>query len=519
MPSIFQLTDNDRSIFFFEDVWQWSARSIISDLIRMNDEDKEKPISIFINSVGGSVIDMLGIIDVMKTIQAPINTFILGSAYSAASLIAACGNKGKRFISSNSQMMIHEAAMQGFGFIDTRDEKFTNALERVKQLNNRINTLYSQVTGKTFEEIDKLLSSKDDIFMSSDEAVKFGLVDEIMSSEQINSIKLSEKFKNFSLSESFALDGNDKDDKDYKTVHLLKVCSLKDRGIEITSDTIKSLIANFDNNVRGQDISIEYNTHENDDGENPAAAWIKELSSDEDNKNLFAKVKYSPTAEKMIEDREYKYISVEIDPLYQNENGKMFNNVLMGATFTNRPAVKGLKPLKLSENINNNKKIEMELNKLETASIENVKSKLNMKIEDIYDSFVAMTDKNIAIEKEKTELKSNLSKVEEKCEAAVTSWKKVVQETVESEKELAIDTLIAKGIIANVNKEKNLKQFSSKSEIDEFYKDAPAILSVKPKGSDAEEIDADISLAEEVSKQTGQSKEDIIKYGIKKIIT
>ncbi len=513
MPSIFQLAENDRSIFFFDQVYQWTAQSIISDLIRMNDEDKEKPISLFINSHGGSVFDMLGIVDVMKTIKAPIDTYILGSAYSAASLIAACGNKGKRFISANSEMMIHEAAMQGFGFIDTRDEKFTNALERVKQLNTRINNIYSQVSGKSFDEIDKILSSKDDTFMTAEEAVKFGLVDEIMTSEQINSIKLSEQFKPIKLSEAFSLN-DDKDDKGLKTVHLLKATNIDKYGVEITSETLKSLKANFDNNVRGQEISIDY-THENDNGENPAAAWIKDLSLDKDNKNLFAKVEYTPKAEQMIKDKEYKYVSSDIDQVWVNEDGKMFNNVLCGGTFTNRPVVKGLNTMKLSEkttNINNNK-IDMDFNKSELTSIENVKTKLSMKVEDIYDSLVAMAEKNKKIEAKNTDLTAASAKFETDLKAAKKELLDKDQEQVNAEKLLKVEALIEKGIILNAHKDKVLEKFSTKAEIEDFYKDVPAILKVKATGSGVGDgTPKDLQLEAE-AKRLNIDAEDLKNYG------
>ena len=328
MPSIFDLINSEnRSIFFFDQVHQWSAETVISDLIRMNEEDKEKPIHLFINSRGGSLLDLFSIIDVMKAIQAPIHTYTLGMAASAGSLIAGCGTKGKRFISSNSEIMIHEAAITFYEF-DTRDDKQAKALEDLQKRNDKVNKIYAQVTGKSIEQIAKILGSKDDIWMTAEESIKFGLVDEILTPEQLNKIKLSEKFKNIKLSESFALNEDEAEDK-LKTVHLLKACSLEERGVEITSDTLKTLKANFDSKVRGQDISIDY-THENDNGENPAAAWIKELSLSDDNLNLFAKVEFTPTAEKMIKDKEYKYLSVEIDPLYQNEDKKMFNNVLLG---------------------------------------------------------------------------------------------------------------------------------------------------------------------------------------------
>lgn len=504
--SIFDLIgNNNRSIYLFDTVNVRSAQLIIKDLLRMNQESDE-PIAMFINSGGGSVVDMMAIIDVMNAVKSPINTFVLGMAASAASLIAANGNK--RMISSNSSMMIHEAARKMI--FDTRDPEAFKALDELEELNSRVSEMYSLVTGKSKEGIKDLLSKKQDINLTAKESIEFGLVDEIMTDEQLSKIKLSEKFKKIKLSETLNLAEGE---KDLKEVHLLKVCSLEDRGVEITKETLKSLKDNFDAKVRNQDISIEYNTHDNDKGEKPAAAWIKELSLSDDGESLRAKVEYTPKAEQMIKDKEYKYLSVEFDPLYQDEEGKTHLNVLLGGTFTNRPAVKGLDPIKLSENINNNK-IDMELSQEEIASIESVKSEMNLEIKDIHSTMLSMKASLETLEAEKAELTANYATAQEEVETAKTALLKIEKETIENEKMMAVNSLVEKGIITNAHKDKVLKTFASKSEIEDFHKDIPAIVSVEAKGSGVEDPIIDNELAE-LSKQTGVSVEDYKQYGKK----
>lgn len=505
MPSIFDLINSNRSIFLFQDIHSHTAEFLIRDLLRMNQEDSKEDINLFLNSDGGVIIDTFGIIDVMKAISAPINTIVLGMAGSAASLISAHGNK--RFISPNSEMMIHEAATFVIG--STRDRDVSDTLDRTDKINQKINALYAQVTGKSIEEIAKILGSKDDTFLSAKESIKFGLADEILTSEQLNKIKLSEQFKPIKLSEPFSLDKEEKGD--LKTVHLLKAVHIDKYGVEITNDTLKSLKANFDNNVRGQEISIDY-THKNDDGENPAAAWIKELSLSDDNLNLFAKVEYTPTAEKMIKDKEYKYLSVDIDQVWWNEEGKMFNNVLCGATFTNRPIVKGLNSMKLSENINNNKKIDMELNKAEVVSIEGLK-KEGIKIEAFHTSYIEMKKQKDAFETENKKLVAGKEELETVAKTAKDTLIKMEKEQADSEKSVVVDSLVSKGIILNSHKDKVLQQFSSKSDIEEFYKGTPAIVSVKPQGNDMEDPDPDSDMkmkAKDLAKQTKQDEADIL---------
>jgi len=517
MP-IFGLIDSKRSIYLFDPIFPLTSENLIRDLLEMNSESQE-PINIFINSPGGYVTDALGIVDVMKAIKSPINTIVLGRAASAASLIATCG--GKRYISANSEVMIHETAMQGFGYIDTRNEKFAKALKRLEAMNNRVNTIYAKQTKKTLDQINKVMGTKDDIFMTAQEAISFGLVDAILTEDELTKIKLSESFKNIKLSEQFEVEQSE---TELKKLHLLKTCSLKDRGVEITTATLESLKKNFEANVRGQDISIDY-THDNDSGEKPAGAWIKSLEIKGD--NLFAMVELTPVAQEMIKNKEYKYLSVEIDPLYSDNDGKMHSNVLLGGTFTNRPAVKGLDPIKLSEN-NNQNIIEMKLSSEEINSIEAVKA-AGIDIKDFHKSFSEIKAENqvlvsakAELEKTNIALESRIGESETKANEAIAALAKIESERVAAEKISAVDALVEKGIIANSQKEKVLTKFSSKSEIEDFYKDVPASVKVRATGSDIEDGDGKTlqeSKLQELSAQTGQSVEDLLKYGINKKIT
>jgi len=507
MASIFGFTDSKRSIYLFDPIFSYTAESLIKDLLKMNAESKDE-INIFINSPGGVVTDALGVIDVMKLIESPINTIILGSAASAASLIAACGDK--RFISENSEVMIHEAAMQ-ISDVSTRDGELGKALDMLDKINNRINSIYAYKTGKSLEEISSIMGTKEDVYMTAQEAISFGLSDTILSSEEISKIKLSETIN---LSETFDLEDSK---SDLKKVHLLKVCSIEDRGINITKEMLEGVKSNFDSNIRGIDIALDCNTHDNDEGEKPAAAWLKTLEISEDGLNLYGMVELTDTGKKITKGKEFKYLSVELSPIYQDESGKMHNNVLLGGTFTNRPAVKGLDPIKLSETKNI---IDMKLSNEEIGSIEAFKG-MSIEIKDIHKSFMAIKAENEALESEKGELLKAKSELEEKAAELEASKKeadealeKVAADKIEAEKAGIVQALVEKGIIANSHKEKVLKTFSSKSEIEDFYKDVPASIKVKATGLDSEDINGLDSKLAEMSKRTGHSVEDIKKYGL-----
>lgn len=500
---LFDFGNSSRSIYLFDAIHSWSAQSVIKDLLKMNSDGKE-PINMFINSPGGLVTDALAIIDVMKAIEAPVNTIVLGKAASCGSLISASGDK--RFISENSELMIHEAAITGY--LNTRDKKLDVHFQRLSEINKKLAEIYSNASGKSVDEVSAMFSSKDDTYMTADESVKFGLVDTILNSSELSKIKLSEGFKSINLSEEFAVDEGE---EEFKKVHLLKVCSLKERGVEITSETLLSLKANFESNVRGQDISIDY-THDNDDGEKKAGAWVKSLMIEED--NLYAKVEFTPTASQMIKDKEYKYLSVEIDPLYSDAEGSLHSNVLLGATFTNRPAVKGLDPIKLSENLNQTK-TEMILSQEELHSVEALQA-TGVEIKDFHKSFFEMKSENELLNKANIDLTIEAAALKEASLALEASIEEAKNKEILSEKLSCVEALIEKGIIAPSQKEKVIEQFSSRSEVADFYKGVPASFSVQAAGGDhLDEEDLDSARLARVAKETGHSVENLKKFGFK----
>lgn len=126
--------------------------------------------------------------------------------------------------------------------------------------------------------------------------------------------------------------------------------------ILITEKTFDDIIHNFEENVRGVDLAID-TEHKADKG---AKGWIKEVFKD--GAKLFAEVNWTPSGEKAIKDGEYKYISAEYSPLYTDtESGQNFRNVLVGAALTNRPFIKDMDPVLLSEDIMEDVLSDMEL--------------------------------------------------------------------------------------------------------------------------------------------------------------
>lgn len=162
-------------LFLTGEVTDEMANSFVSELLYL--VDKGEPIDIYINSPGGSVNAGLVIYDVIQACaeKIDINMYCIGMAASMGAVILAGGQKGRRFILPHSKVMIHEPLIAGgMGGSATSIKKTADSILETKAITNGILALH---TGKTIEEIDEATSF--DNFMNAQEAVAFGLCDEI----------------------------------------------------------------------------------------------------------------------------------------------------------------------------------------------------------------------------------------------------------------------------------------------------------------------------------------------------
>lgn len=136
----------------------------------------DKPIYLFINSPGGSVRAGLAMLDVMRASVCDINTVIYGCAASMAAIIASAGKR--RYISKSSQMMVHEPLIGGSGVAGSTSH-FQSITNDLLKLRKELNNLLCEFSGKPYKAISKLTSK--DTYLSSDECIKTGFADEIIS--------------------------------------------------------------------------------------------------------------------------------------------------------------------------------------------------------------------------------------------------------------------------------------------------------------------------------------------------
>ena len=177
---IFSRLLKDRIIFLGEDVNSTSAGLVIAQLLFLESEDPEKEIFLYINSPGGSITDGMGIVDTMNYIKCPVSTICVGMAASMGAVLLASGEKGKRFATPNSEILIHQPLIGGGGLSGQTTEIKIHADHMVKT-RDKLNKLLSERTGQSLETIER--DTERDNYMTAEEALKYGLIDEILYSK------------------------------------------------------------------------------------------------------------------------------------------------------------------------------------------------------------------------------------------------------------------------------------------------------------------------------------------------
>lgn len=176
----------DRIVMLDTEVSDHSASLIVAQLLFLEAEDPDREILFYINSPGGSVTAGLSIYDTMQFIKPAVSTVVIGQAASMGSFLAQAGAAGKRFVLPESRTMIHRVSSGTpgtRGSVHVQELEFEDAKRHMDEsirLNNRLTELYAKhnTVGKTHEELYETM--KFDTFLSAQEAVDFGLADQVI---------------------------------------------------------------------------------------------------------------------------------------------------------------------------------------------------------------------------------------------------------------------------------------------------------------------------------------------------
>ena len=174
---IFSRLLKDRIIFLGEDVNATTSSLIVAQMLFLESEDPDKEISLYINSPGGSVTDGLAIVDTMNYIKCPVKTICLGLAASFGAVLLANGTKGKRYATPNAEILIHQPLIGGNGISGQTTDIKIHAEQMIKT-RERLTKILSDTTGKPIEQVMK--DTERDHYMTAEEALEYGLIDEIL---------------------------------------------------------------------------------------------------------------------------------------------------------------------------------------------------------------------------------------------------------------------------------------------------------------------------------------------------
>jgi ATP-dependent Clp protease protease subunit len=164
----------ERIIFLGTGIDDYVSSLVIAQLLFLEADDPKKDIYMYINSPGGVITSGMGIIDTMNYIKPNIATICVGQAASMAAVILSSGSKGKRSALENSRIMIH----QPLGGVQGQATDIEIHTKEILFLKERLNNILSQNTGKTVKTIEN--DTNRDNFMSSKEAIKYGIIDQIV---------------------------------------------------------------------------------------------------------------------------------------------------------------------------------------------------------------------------------------------------------------------------------------------------------------------------------------------------
>ena len=179
-----QETDNlaskllkSRTVVISQQVDSKLTSKVLSQLVLLEQESDDQPVTVFINSPGGEIFSGFAIFDMLNFISCPVTTIVTGFAASMGSILSLAADKGHRYAMPQAKIMIHQPLLMGYQGRATECE--IQAREILKTRDHLVK-LYSEQTGKSHEEIKKALDR--DNWFTAEEALKYGLLDKVVSS-------------------------------------------------------------------------------------------------------------------------------------------------------------------------------------------------------------------------------------------------------------------------------------------------------------------------------------------------
>ena len=164
----------DRIIFLGTEIDDTVANVVIAQLLYLSSQDPEAPITMYLNTPGGSVYSGMAIYDTMQYVKPDVSTICIGMAASMGAFLLSCGAKGKRFALPNAEIMIH----QPLGGFKGQATDIDIHAKRILKIKEKLNLILSENTNQDIEKLKRDVER--DYFMEADEAKEYGIVDEVI---------------------------------------------------------------------------------------------------------------------------------------------------------------------------------------------------------------------------------------------------------------------------------------------------------------------------------------------------
>ena len=174
----------DRKIFLVGEVNDESCNEIIKQLMYMESQDNTCPITLYINSPGGSVGSGLAVYDCIRLMKSPVRAVVTGIAASMGSIILLACEKENRFMLPSSKVMIHDCSWGSRNFGGYKPHEIEQELKQLKNTNERLLNIIAERCGKTLKQVAKV--TMHDSYFNAEEAIEFGLVSEVVDSDSFS---------------------------------------------------------------------------------------------------------------------------------------------------------------------------------------------------------------------------------------------------------------------------------------------------------------------------------------------
>jgi len=166
-----------RTVIISQQVDSKLSAKVLSQLVLLEQEGPELPITVFINSPGGEIFSGFAIFDMLKFITCPVTTIVTGFAASMGSILSLAADEGRRFAMPQSKIMIHQPLLMGY---QGRASECEIQAREILKTRDHLVQLYADKTGKSHEEIKKALDR--DNWFTAEEALEYGLLDKVVHS-------------------------------------------------------------------------------------------------------------------------------------------------------------------------------------------------------------------------------------------------------------------------------------------------------------------------------------------------